>query len=136
MMTPGTVDESWFGRYIRRSIGAAGIAFCVLFTLSFMALCLHQFAKGAWHGSGFVETLAEISGASFAVATVMLTIGGTFLLLERIFLGDGRIKHAEELARREERELAIRADKNRRQDESIEQAMDRLRLESREQRQG
>ena len=70
-MTPGTVDDSWFGRYIRGSISSAGIAFCVLFTLSFVALSLHQLVKGAWHGSGFVGTLAEISGASFTVVTVM-----------------------------------------------------------------
>ena len=51
----------WFGRYIRRSIGSAGAAFCVLFTLSFIALSLHQLVKDKWRGNGFVDTLADIS---------------------------------------------------------------------------
>ena len=53
-------------------------------------------------------------------------------MLERLIFGDERVKEA----RREERELAIRADKSRRPDESLEQAMDRLRLESHERRSG
>ena len=129
-MSPNTVDSTWFGRYVRRSITSAGVAFCILFSLSFTALVVYQTIRGAWGKQGLVTVLAEISGASFGMVIIVLTIGGALIMLERIFLGDGRERQAEERGRRAERELAIQADKERKQGESIDQAMDRLRRES------
>ena len=84
-----------------------------------------------------MAVFAEISGASFGMVIIVLTIGGALIMLERIFLGDGRVREAREQAReqgrREVRALAIRADRDRKQGESLEQAMDRLRWESSDQ---
>lgn len=129
-MSPNTVDSTWFGRYVRRSITSAGVAFCILFSLSFTALVVYQHIRGAWGKQGLVTVLAEISGASFGMVIIVLTIGGALIMLERILLGDGRVREAREQGRRAERQLAIRADRDRKQGESIEQAMDRLRRES------
>ena len=82
-----------------------------------------------------METLAEIFGASFAVATVALTIGGALIIIERYIFGDKRVKKAREegirLGVQQERELATRAYGDRREGESLEHAMERLRSELR-----
>ena len=65
---------------------------------------------------------ADISGASFAVSIVLLSLGRVAMVMARIF----RDRRAEE-ARREERNLAIEADKQRLPGETLEQAMERLR---------
>ena len=65
---------------------------------------------------------ADISGASFAVSIVLLSLGRVAMVMSRIF----RDRRVEE-ARREERNLAIQADKQRLPGETLEQAMERLR---------
>jgi hypothetical protein len=65
---------------------------------------------------------ADISGASFAVSIVLLSLGRVAMVMTRIF----RDRRVEE-ARREERNLAIQADKQKRPGETLEQAMERLR---------
>ena len=65
---------------------------------------------------------ADISGASFAVSIVLLSLGRVAMVMARIF----RDRRVEE-ARREERNLAIQADKQRLPGETLEQAMERLR---------
>ena len=54
-------------------------------------------------------------------------------MLERILLGDRRVKEAQRQGREEEGDLATRADQDKAPDESLEQTMDKLRLESRKQ---
>ena len=69
---------------------------------------------------------ADISGASFAVSIVLLSLGRVAMVMSRIFR-DRRVEEAREEARREERNLAIQADKQRLPGETLEQAMERLR---------
>ena len=69
---------------------------------------------------------ANVYGASFAIAVVLLSFGRVAMLTTRIF-NNRRVKEAREEARREEQELAIRADKERLPGESLVEAMERLR---------
>ena len=69
---------------------------------------------------------ADISGASFAVSIVLLSLERVAMVMARIFR-DRRLEEAREEARLEERNLAIQADKQRLPGETLEQAMERLR---------
>ena len=69
---------------------------------------------------------ANISGASFAVSIVLLSLERVAMIMTRIFR-DRRLEEAREQARREERNLAVQADKQRLPGETLEQAMERLR---------
>lgn len=88
-----------------------------------------------WYGDDWepqkpIGMAADISGASFAVSIVLLSVGRVTMVMTRIFR-DRRLEEAREQAReearREERNLAIQADKQRLPGETLEQAMERLR---------
>jgi hypothetical protein len=68
--------------------------------------------------------IADISGASFAVAIVILSIGRAAMVMSRIF----RRREKEE-GRREAESEFVEADAQRKPGENLQQAVERLRRE-------
>ena len=103
-----------------------GGVFCGLFVLSLIGYSLGILWFGDnWKTQEPLGVAANISGVSFATAIAMLSIGGSLVAITKmpnIF----RNKSLEQ-GRREERDLALEADKQRRDGESLADAMERLR---------
>ena len=118
---------SSLGDAVRKNVSTLGGAFCVLFVVSLgaCAAVISTYGDG-WDEKNPVGLIADISGASFAISVLLLSLGRVSMSLKDIFR-DKRAEAARQEGRQEERELAIRADKERLSGESIEQAMDRLR---------
>ena len=111
------------GSSIRENVSTIGGAFCGLFVVSIVICSVVMFLRGDYRDStGPVGIAADISGASFAIAVVLLSLGRVSMVIARIFR-DRRVDEA----RQAERELAIRADRERLPNESLRDAMERLR---------
>ena len=113
------------GGSIRENVRTIGGAFCGLFVSS-IVVC---FAVALWYGDDWdlqrpVGTIADISGASFAIAIVILSVGRVAMVMARIF----KRKEKEE-GRREAESEFIEADAQRKPDETLQQAVERLRRE-------
>ena len=117
------------GGAIRESVRTIGGAFCGLFVSSLL-VC---FAVAFWYGDGWdsqrpIGIVADISGASFAIAIVILSVGRVTMVMSRIFK---RREKAEGRAqgRREAESEFIEADAQRKPGETLQQAVERLRRE-------
>ena len=125
------------GGSIRENVRTIGGAFCGLFVSS-MLVCL---AVAFWYGDDWdpqrpVGTIADISGASFAIAIVILSVGRVTMVMSRIFKRrereEGRQEGRQEGRREGRREAEneyIEADAQRKPGESLQQAVERLRGE-------
>ena len=117
------------GGSIRENVRTIGGAFCGLFVSS-MIVC---FAVAFWFGDDWdsqrpVGTIADISGASLAIAIVILSVGRVTMVMSRIFKRrereEGRVE-----GRREAENEFIEADAQRKPGETLQQAVERLRRE-------
>ena len=123
----GLDGASSVGGSISDSIKSAGGAFCGLFVASFLLCTAVAFWYGGdWNSQRPVGIVADVSGASFAIAIVLLSVGRVLMLMTRIF----RDKRKEE-GRQEGKALVLRAINEKREGETIEQAIERLEREGR-----
>ena len=94
-----------------------------------MVVC---FAVAFWYGDDWdsqrpVGTVADISGASFAISIVILSVGRVAMVMSRIL----KRKEKEE-GRKEAESEFIEADAQRKPGETLQQAVERLRREKAE----
>ena len=129
----GAISDS-----IRENVRTLGGAFCGLFVASFVvcSLLIVFWNEEKWDSQGPIGVVADISGASFAVAVVLLSFGRVAMSVNRIFKTkereqghrEGREEGREE-GRRETANEYTEADANRLPGETLQQAVDRLRKE-------
>lgn len=117
------------GDSVRENVRTIGGVFCGLFLFSF-AVCS---AVAFWYGDDWdsqrpVGLVADISGTSFAVAIVILSIGRVAMVMTRIFKRREKEEGRKEGRREAENEL-IEADAQREPGETLQQAVERLRRE-------
>ena len=90
---------------VHESIGSMGRAFCALFVASAVACTIVAGYYGDdWDSQRPIGTAANISGASFAIAVISVSIGGAFMLARFKFKNKSK-----EEGRQEGREEALRA---------------------------
>jgi len=117
------------GGSIHENVRTIGGAFCGLFVFS-TVVC---FAVAFWYGDDWdwqrpVGTVADISGASFAIAIVILSFGRVAMVMARIFKRREKAEGREE-GRREAQDELFEADAQRKPGETLQQAVERLRKE-------
>ena len=131
------------GDSIRENVRTIGGAFCGLFIFSLVICSVVVYWYGDdWDSQGPVGIVADISGASFAMAIVILSAGRVAMVMTRIFKRrekeegreegrrEGRREGREEGREEGRRETAnefTEADAQRKPGETLQQAVERLR---------
>ncbi len=118
---------------IRENVRTIGGAFCGLFVSSLVVCFLVAFLYvDEWDTQWPIGVVADVSGASFAAAIVILSFGRTAMSLNRIFKRKEREQGRQEGRQEGRTETAneyIRAYANLRPGESLQEAVERLRKE-------
>ena len=117
---------------VSENVKTLGGVFCGLFVLSLIGYSLGVLWYGdAWKTQEPLGVAGNISGVSFATAIATLTMGKAAMVLYKIpnIFRNKSLEEGRREGRQEERNLALEADRQRRDGETLAQAMERLRKE-------